>query len=559
LNGLTIKGYPLMYLVFHGFREKPFNLTPDPRFVYLSETHREAFAHLLYGINNRAGFIVLTGEVGSGKTTALRALLSQLPADRYHSALILNPSFSPSGLLRIINRELGIPASGSDQAGLLEALNQFLLEQKAKGHNVVLIIDEAQGLEAPVLEQIRLISNLETDQEKLIQIVLSGQPELLRILGRNEMRQLNQRITVRYHLKPMSFQDTVSYINHRLDRAGGRGKVVFSRRAIKRIYRYSGGLPRLINAACDRALLAGYIRDTGRISHRIAAAAIKDMRGDLAPYPRKGLILIPAFVMMAALFLADIHFKWLTWHDLIDPFKASSRIEATEERTTTDPIINGEELSRIMTVEIGGIPESESARRAFNTLATYWKVPPVPENESLNQVNRMDRALLDGGLRLYRFSGNLGVLLRIDYPAVLELTLPGIPGKRFIALVGRENEKLFVEPPVAGRRSFSFNEIEKHWSGRALLLWRDPLNLLASVSPGSRGSSIRQLQDLLREAGTTSSPLTGIFDGDTVLAVKEFQSSRGIEQDGLVGDQTLMLLYGSINRFEVPRLSVREK
>jgi general secretion pathway protein A len=548
-----------MYLVFHGFREKPFNLTPDPRFVYLSETHREAFAHLLYGINNRAGFIVLTGEVGSGKTTALRALLSQLPADRYHSALILNPSFSPSGLLRIINRELGIPASGSDHAGLLEALNQFLLQQKAKGHNVVLIIDEAQGLEAPVLEQIRLISNLETDQEKLIQIVLSGQPELLRILGRNEMRQLNQRITVRYHLKPMSFQDTVSYINHRLDRAGGRGKVVFSRRAIKRIYRYSGGLPRLINAACDRALLAGYIRDTGRISHRIAAAAIKDMRGDLAPYPRKGLILIPAFVMMAALFLADIHFKWLTWHDLIDPFKASSRIEATEERTTTDPIINGEELSRIMTVEIGGIPESESARRAFNTLATYWKVPPVPENESLNQVNRLDRALLDGGLRLYRFSGNLGVLLRIDYPAVLELTLPGIPGRRFIALVGREKEKLFVEPPVAGRKSFSFNEIEKHWSGRALLLWRDPLNLLASMSLESKGSSIKQLQDLLREAGTTRSPLTGIFDGDTVLAVKEFQSSRGIEQDGLVGDQTLMLLYGSINRFEVPRLSVREK
>jgi general secretion pathway protein A len=548
-----------MYLVFHGFREKPFNLTPDPRFVYLSETHREAFAHLLYGINNRAGFIVLTGEVGSGKTTVLRALLSQLPADRHHSALILNPSFSPSSLLRIINRELGIPAGKSDHEGLLEALNQFLLEQKAKGHNVVLIIDEAQGLEAPVLEQIRLISNLETDQEKLIQIVLSGQPELLRILGRNEMRQLNQRITVRYHLKPMSFQDTVSYINHRLDLAGGRGKVVFSRKAIKRIYRYSGGLPRLINAACDRALLAGYIRDTGRIGYRIAGAGVKDMRGDLAPYPRKGLILIPAFVMMATLFLADIHFKWLTWHDLIDPFKASSRIESTEVRTPADPVINGEELSRIMTVEIGGIPESESARRAFNTLATYWKVPPVPENEGLHQVNRVDRAPLDGGLRLYRFSGNLGVLLRIDYPAVLELTLPGIPGKRFIALVGREKEKLYVEPPVAGRESFSFNEIEKHWSGRALLLWRDPLNLLAGMSPGSKGHPIKQLQDLLREAGTTRSPLTGIFDGDTVLAVKEFQSSRGIDQDGLVGDQTLMLLYGSINRFEVPRLSVREK
>jgi general secretion pathway protein A len=171
-----------MYLDFHGFREKPFSLTPDPRFIFLSKNHREAFAHLLYGINNRVGFIALTGEVGTGKTTVLRALLNQLDADHYCTALIFNPCLSPDELLRSINRELGIPTGPSNNASPMEGLNQFLLKQNAEGRTVVLVIDEAQDLEASVLEQIRLISNLETDRDKLIQIVLSGQPELVQIL-----------------------------------------------------------------------------------------------------------------------------------------------------------------------------------------------------------------------------------------------------------------------------------------------------------------------------------------------------------------------------------------
>ena len=481
-----------MYLDFHGFRENPFNLTPDPRFVFLSKNHKEAFAHLLYGINNRVGFIALTGEVGSGKTTVLRALLSQLDADHHRTALIFNPCLSPPELLQNINREFGIPTDTSNSSSLLDALNLFLLQQNTEGRTAVLAIDEAQNLEAPVLEQIRLISNLETDREKLIQIVLSGQPEFVQILKRNEMRQLSQRITVRYHLQPMDFQDTVRYINHRLEVAGGKGGVIFSRRALKRIYRYSRGLPRLINVACDRALLAGYTRDTARISSRIAAAGIKDMRGELASYTQKRrLILIPTFVMLAAVFAAGIYFKW---YDFIDPFKASQHIEATEEQTKKDPVITGEELSRAMAAELGKVPESESARRAFNTLAGFWNAPPIPESGNLNQFNGMERAALDRGLRLYRFSGNLGALLRIDYPAVLELTLPGVPGKRFVSLVGMENEQLLVDPPIADRRSLSFIEIEKHWSGQGFLLWKDPLNLPTSISPGAKGGHIKRLQ-----------------------------------------------------------------
>ncbi len=545
-----------MYLDFHGFREKPFNLTPDPRFVFLSKNHKEAFAHLLYGINNRAGFILLTGEVGSGKTTVLRALLGQLDPDRYRTALIFNPCLSPGELLQNINREFGIPANISNSSSFLDHLNQFLLRQNAEGRTVVLVIDEAQDLEAPVLEQIRLISNLETDREKLIQIVLSGQPELLKILKRNEMRQLSQRITVRYHLQPMDFEDTIHYIDHRLEVAGGRGAVIFSNGALKRIYRYSGGLPRIINAACDRALLTGYTRDTSRISLRIAAAGIRDIKKSAASAIRKRrLILIPAFAVLAAFFAVGSYFLR---QDLIGRFNPPRHVEATEQVEKT-PLITGEELSHAMTSELGKIPESESARRAFNALAGFWNVPPIPESSDLNKLSSIERAAVERELRPYRFSGNLGALLRLDYPAILELNVPGVPGKRFVSLVARENEHLIVDPPIAGRKSLSFGEIEKHWSGQGLLFWKDPLNLLAKMSFGSKGERIRQLQALLKEAGVHSMPLTGVFDGDTVLAVKQFQSLKGIDEDGIVGGQTLMFLYGSINRFEVPRLSAGRK
>ena len=546
-----------MYLDFHGFREKPFNLTPDPHFVFLSKTHKEAFAHLLYGINNREGFIALTGEVGSGKTTVLRALLNELDADHHRTALIFNPCLSPPELLQNINREFGIPTNISHSSSPLDALNLFLLQQNAEGRTVVLIIDEAQNLERPVLEQIRLVSNLETDREKLIQIVLSGQPEFIQILNRDEMRQLSQRIIVRYHLQPMDFQDTVHYISHRLDVAGGKGGVIFSRRALKRIYRYSRGLPRLINAACDRGLMAAYTRDTSRIDSRIAAAGIKDMRRDTTSYPGKQrLILIPTFIMVAALFAAGVYF---TWPDFFHRFIASQHIEATEEQMKKDTVITGEELSRAMAAELGKIPESESARRAFNCLAGLWNVPLVPEGATLNQFKGMERAALDRELRLYRFSGNLGALLRIDYPTALEVTLPSVSGKRFISLVGIENEKLVAKPPIAGGRSLSFSEIEKYWAGQGFLLWKDPLNLPTGMSPGSKGDPIKQLQGLLREAGTYNGPLTGVYDKGTLSAVKEFQASKGIEQDGIVGGQTLMLLYRSIDRFKVPRLTVGRK
>ncbi|OGP62901.1 MAG: hypothetical protein A2V65_06350, partial [Deltaproteobacteria bacterium RBG_13_49_15] len=417
-------------------------------------------------------------------------------------------------------------------------------------------IDEAQDLEAPVLEQIRLISNLETDREKLIQIVLSGQPELLQILERSEMRQLSQRITVRYHLRPMDYEDTVHYVNHRLVAAGGRGDGIFSVKALKRIYRYSRGLPRLINAACDRALLTGYTKDTTRISSQIAAAGIKDIKKNTAiDARRRRLILIPIITILAALIVASVY---LTQPVFINQW-IRSPIKATVEQTKEPPLVTGAGFPRAMAAELGGVSEPESARRAFNTLASLWKVPPVPGSINLNPFNEMERAALDRELRLHKFSGNLGALLRINYPAALELTLPDISGKRFISLVGMDNDQFLVAPPIEGRKSLSSSEIEKHWAGKGFLFWKDPLNLLTDISQGSEGDHIKRLQDLLREAGTYSRPSTGVYDSETVLAVKKFQSSKDIEEDGIVGVQTLMVLYGSIKRFRLPRLAVGRK
>lgn len=545
-----------MYLDFYGFREKPFNLTPDPRFIFLSKNHKEAFAHLLYGIRNHAGFIVLTGEVGSGKTTVLRTLLGQLDADHHRTGLIFNPCLSPAELLRNINREFGISSDFSSPSNLLDLLNQFLLKENAEGHTVVLVIDEAQDLETPVLEQIRLISNLETDRDKLIQIVLSGQPEFLQILNRSEMRQLNQRITVRYHLQPMDFSDTLQYIHHRLELAGGRGGQVFTGGALKRIYRYSGGLPRLINAVCDRALLTGYARDKTRIDSRITSAGIKDMERNSGTYSQKWRFSLIPLVLLAIFVAGILSFKW---DELIGAFHPSKPIRVTGEQTQRASGLNGRELFRAMAAELGKTSEIDSARRAFNALVQFWDVLPIPENTNISQFKEIERAALEGDLRLYRFSGNLGALLRLNTPASLEMNFPDIEGGRFISLVRLEDDKFFIDPPVSEKKFLSFREIETHWSGKGFILWRDFLNLLPNKPSEQRGEHIKRLQELLKEGGIYNKPLTGVYDLETLSAVKRFQSSRGIEQDGIVGGQTLMLLYHSIDRFNVPGLREGQK
>jgi general secretion pathway protein A len=267
-----------MYKDYFHLREEPFSITPDPRFLYFTDQHQEAMNHLVYGIRQRKGFTCLTGEVGTGKTTLCRALLRQLGED-CATALILNPMLTETQLLRAIVEEFGVHTCRNDRLGLTRALNDFLLKVNTAGRNAVLIIDEAQDMSVPCLEQVRLLSNLETDSQKLLQIVLLGQPELRAKLARPDLRQLAQRITVRFHLGEMTERDTEQYLNHRLGVAGnGLATAWFDRSAVSEIFRYSRGTPRLINAIGDKALLAGYVHQTGRIDRQLVELAVSELQ-----------------------------------------------------------------------------------------------------------------------------------------------------------------------------------------------------------------------------------------------------------------------------------------
>jgi general secretion pathway protein A len=267
-----------MYLSFYGLSEMPFSVTPDPRFLYFSRHHREAYDHLHYGIMARKGFIEMTGEVGSGKTTLCRAILADIGSE-VETALILNPSLTETQLLRAMVEDFGLEPRGHDRLAFIAILNRFLLDKSREGKNVALFIDEAQDLSPRVMEQVRLLSNLETDQNKLIQIVLCGQPELKTRLSRSDLRQLRQRIAVRYHLPPLTLEDAGNYIEHRLAVAGSKGNVRFDAGAVARVYKYSGGTPRLINAVCDTAMLAGYVKRLAVIDEGCVGQAIQQLEG----------------------------------------------------------------------------------------------------------------------------------------------------------------------------------------------------------------------------------------------------------------------------------------
>lgn len=270
-----------MYLDYYGLKEPPFSITPNPRFLFYGTKHREALNHLLYGIRERKGFVQLTGEVGAGKSTICRVLLEQL-GNNFSSALILNPTLDPEQLIKAVAREFGLDVRGMDQVETLEELNMFLLRQLEQGRESVLIIDEAQNLSHQQLELIRMLSNLETDDRKLLQIVLIGQPELRDKLNDPSMRQLRQRITVRYHLRPLKRGEIGTYVHHRLAISGANGHGPrFTAPALWRIFKYSQGIPRLINAVCDKCLLAGFVQQRGRLDYRLVGTAIRELEGKL--------------------------------------------------------------------------------------------------------------------------------------------------------------------------------------------------------------------------------------------------------------------------------------
>ncbi|MBW7863967.1 MAG: AAA family ATPase, partial [Candidatus Hydrogenedentes bacterium] len=369
-----------MYEAFYGLREKPFNLTPDPKYLYLSDKHKEAFAHMLFGIKNRSGFVMVTGEIGTGKTTICRNLLNQMDSDT-EIAFIFNPFLNPVELLRKINTEFGINTTAENLLGLTEELNIHLLNAGARGKSCVLVIDEAQNLDAKVLEQIRLLSNLETETSKLLQIVLIGQPELGEKLALHELRQLNQRITARYHLTALNQTETLQYIAYRIHVAGGRKGVNFTKGAVNLVYKFSRGTPRVINALCDRALLIGYTKEQRTITAAIIRQAAREIRGEKVAVKRprergawRRFVPSPSLALAAILLLVLVRY-------LAIPIE-----QATRELGMFNKLISNEEPGAPGPPS----PAPAQAQTPPVSAAAQREAPPAPD-ESLLARRVIDR------------------------------------------------------------------------------------------------------------------------------------------------------------------------
>jgi general secretion pathway protein A len=617
-----------MYLDFYGFSETPFSLSPNPRFIFYSKTHKEAFALLLYGIKGHFGFVELTGEVGTGKTTVLRTLLSQLDEEKYRTALIFNPKLTAIDLMAAINREFGIPCESANIADLLGELNAFLLMENCAGRTVVLIIDEAQNLSPELLEQVRLISNLETDTDKLIQIVLAGQPELGRQLERPELRQINQRIALRYHLQPLDREDSAAYIEPRLALVGGRDRDFFSRWALRWLYHYSRGTPRLINILCDRALLVAYTEDRRRITARTVALAFRDvmLKPALRFVPKLGS---KAALAIAALLLVIVGSLYLNRGNspvaprpvVVSEAKNAPAVApqpAAKEKSTpgsTPPKMSPQPIAKVppapvlmpspaptpvprgpapqlvakapppsaarpTPVPVPAVPatvqkaekralpqampgtgdhplvpdsrvapdsETQTALQAFNALASRMGVAPVSRlSERKPLITQLRGEAAKRGLELDSFNGKMDELLRLDTPALLDLTGKGIEGTLLVALTGSRNGKVRVHPPLLGKSALSRGELAPLWSGKAYILWRNGEKIRLPLSQGATGNDVIRVQILLQAAGAASLEVNGVYDENTAQAVKEFQRSKKISATGKLGPLTLIRLYREV-------------
>ncbi|HEY6874640.1 MAG TPA: AAA family ATPase [Geobacteraceae bacterium] len=539
-----------MYLDFYGFTEKPFAITPNPRFIFFSTIHREAFALLLYGINHRFGFMELVGEVGTGKTTVLRTLLGRLDEENYRTALIFNPSLSPVELMRAVNREYGIPAASDNPAELTGELNRFLLEENAAGRTVVLVIDEAQNLAPAVLEQVRLISNLETDTDKLIQIVLAGQPELARLLERPDLRQLNQRIALRYQLRPLDRHDAGAYLEHRLTVAGGRDRVSFTAAARWWLYRCSRGTPRIINMLCDRALLIGYTGEKRKISGRIVTLAFRDvMLKPAVPFRRllRGVLPMLALAVLGVL----VGYPHVARQRTVAAAPRLSAPTGAREATPpppAHPAAFGRESSaqpgHALATDLPLLSETKTALQAFNALAPRWHVPTVSAlNEKAPVAKTLKRLARKRNLEMTPFKGSMEELIRLDTPALLVLSAQKGNGGVLVALTGTRGGNVTIAPPLAGRTTFTAAEASAVWSGQAYLLWRNRRNVPLNMTPGMRGPNVRKLQALLLEAGCRAVQANGVYDRATVNAVRAFQASHGLRETGITAPATLIRLY----------------
>ena len=536
-----------MYLEHYGLKEPPFSITPDPRFVFLSERHRDALAHLLFGIGQGGGggFVQLTGEVGTGKTTLSRLLMEQIPqletSVPTRVALVLNPRLSPVELLETICEELHLDIAHLDIEGrrgsvkaLTDALNAYLLDAYAKGLRVVLIIDEAQNLSVEALEQVRLLTNLETDTQKLLQIILLGQPELREMLARPELRQLAQRITARYHLTPLDANETATYLRHRYRVAGGL-HLPFDAAAIKRIHAHSGGVPRLINVIAERALLGGYAHDDTRIDARTVDRAARETLA-----PRKAGFagprwLLPAGVGAAVLLLIAGVYAWRAPEAVQKPLPeaaaaTASVVPAIARANANKPTVESLDADALAARIDNAAPASPLA---WKQLLELWKLPS--DDLSIGIAASCPFAVSTDAYCLHA-RGALDRLVAQDRPVLLRLR----NGTReaWAVLLGADARRARI---ALDGRTLDIDRIglSRYWNGEYAALWRGPANLALPVADGN--PSLPWIRDHL---ATRYLPVDAVaaLNADMHAAVRRYQGDRGLASDGVIGPETLMAL-----------------
>ncbi len=530
-----------MYREFYGLDEKPFALLPDPRFIYLGSSHREALAHLLYGIESGEGFIELVGQVGTGKTTLCRTLLDRFGPE-IQVAFIFNPSQDELELLQAISREFELESAGKNRPELVEQLNEFLLKNRAKGRRTVLMIDEAQNLPRDVLEQLRLLSNLETEREKLLQIVLIGQPELEENLSRTDLRQLRQRITVRWDIRPLDRAETAEYLNHRLRVAGRRrGDSLFAPSAIRAIYSISRGIPRLINALADRALLAGYALGRDRIDARIVRQAIREMvpvadrRRRVPPWM---IGAAAAGLLVAALVWGAVHARWGSSEPVAPVSAALLRDYSAVAAQPSDAL--GQLAPALLQR-----PAGRSAAEALGRMLAIWtisaEVPREVEPTSMGAV-----LMAASNLRLSPSFTTIEEIRALDQPVILELE-PRQGEIRYAVL------QTLLDGDLAGVAAgdelfmLGLGSMNRFWTGRAFFVWRNHESWPMPM-PGDGRPGVREIQAALTRLGWMNpGDPSGEYDERTAAAVRKLQQQKGLPETGELDFKSLIALYRALD------------
>lgn len=496
-----------MYYQYFGLSEAPFSIAVNPRYLYMSHRHRDALAHLLYGVGVGGGFILLTGEVGTGKTTINRALLAQLP-DKADIAIVLNPALDAAELLAAVCDELAIayePADAASLKALTDRLHRFLLDNHARGRRTVLLIDEAQHLSFDVLEQIRLLTNLETDSEKLLQIILTGQPELATMLARPELRQLNQRITARYNLEPLSAAETAAYIRHRLQVAGlGPGTELFPPRVVRAIHRHTGGTPRLINLLCDRMLLGAYGQEAPRVDRSTLRQALGEVTGRRAPGARRRVLLSGGLVLAILLVVG------LGWWALLRGAPDAPAVSPAPAAAARAWLLSPEEGLRGLWALQGGTP-----------------VPADPCGDTLRcESGRAD---------------TWQALASRARPLLLEM----VTAERFAAaaLLLDLGERTATLATPTGSTTVSLGELAPLWSGDFRFLWDAPAGFDGLLREGDSGPAVAEVAArFARLDGQERSLSDNLYNAALATRVRLFQRAEGLTEDGIVGAQTLQRL-----------------